>query len=69
MEKAFPVIKPDNTLVHMGMDLRDWFAGMALHGLMGKQDTRGKKPKQITDVCYKIADAMMESRENGQNSI
>jgi hypothetical protein len=45
-----------------GMDLRDWFAGMALQGAVvdGYYDC----PELAADYAYKIADAMMEQRKS-----
>lgn len=43
-----------------GITIRDDFAGCALMGVMMK--THRWEPKAIADMCYKIADAMMEER-------
>ena len=64
--KAFP--NPNNTQ-QAGMDLRDWFAGLAMQGLLANVKT---SPEDILLICkasYAIASAMMEEREinNGQN--
>jgi hypothetical protein len=40
-----------------GMSLRDWFAGMALQGLIGAQEY-----EKIAKHCYYIADAMLSAR-------
>ena len=59
--------------VQEGMDLRDWFAGMALQGLVTRYyDTKGSVidvgegilgAKFVTKGAYEIADAMMEARD------
>lgn len=60
--KAFPnvfthyIAKPE----HTGMDLRDYFAAQVLQCVV-IDDTN---IHSSADFCYKVADAMMESREN-----
>jgi len=44
-----------------GMDLRDWFAGMALQGVV--VDGYCDFPELAANHAYKIADAMMEQRK------
>jgi len=59
--KAFP--NPNNTQQE-GMDLRDWFAGLAIQGLaMESIAFQGLGVKQGVQFAYEIADAMMEERE------
>ena len=63
-KKAFPngvsVIGDD------GMDLRDWFAGQALSGLVSEMTRGGANPRELGQLvsfqAYKIADAMMKAR-------
>ena len=55
--KAFP--DPNNTQSH-GMDLRDWFAGLALPVIM--PDNRAY-PMDAAKAAYEFADAMMKARE------
>jgi len=45
-----------------GITIRDDFAGRALMGVMMNEKTHQWEPKAIADMCYKIADAMMEER-------
>jgi hypothetical protein len=40
-------------------DLRDFFAGLALNGMVGLGITH---PDQAAKFCYKMADAMIEAR-------
>jgi hypothetical protein len=60
--KAFPnvfthyIAKPENT----GMDLRDYFAAEVLSCIAIDETNIHSS----ADFCYKVADAMMESREN-----
>ena len=45
-----------------GMSLREWFAGMALQGLLSANSIR-KDGKTIEQVAFEIADAMIAERE------
>ena len=56
--KAFP--DPHDTQAH-GMELRDWFAGQALVGLLA-HGSRGDSSATATQA-YEYADAMMKARE------
>ena len=50
----------------IGVDLRDWFAGQALVGLMQQEDkiTELWNPfKVAAEQAYQYADAMMAARE------
>jgi hypothetical protein len=62
--KAYPFIHKDPTsgLTRMeeGMDLRDWFAGMAL---LGKMQQGGNVEKWMAEHAYSMADHMMKARE------
>ena len=49
-------------------ELRDWFAGMALQGVLymvthGKHELHPHGEVGLSKECYKIADAMMEARK------
>ena len=72
---------PDNR-GHMGMSLRDWFAGQALAGNCSLIDERTPRtPEEKADVekwrdrlrekdarfCYAMADAMLKAREGTKN--
>ena len=47
-----------------GMDLRDWFAGLAMQGLaMESIAFQGLGVKKGVEYAYEIADAMMEERK------
>jgi len=54
--KAFP--NPNNTQQE-GMDLRDWFAGIALPECIGWGE-----PEKVCARAYIYADAMMKARKN-----
>jgi hypothetical protein len=69
--KAFPIQDAYATNTEPGMDLRDYFAAQALTGaqiwdavLNGKNSVLAKNGvKQLAEVAYAIADAMMEARK------
>jgi len=69
--KAFPCISLINKKEELGMDLRDYFAGQAVIGLLsaiGQYTTgfpQGTSFAEITAYdAYWIADAMLEMRKN-----
>lgn len=55
---AFPLLSSSSHRRNEGMSLRDWFAGMAMQGLLAQ----GKYVSTPADA-YKLADAMLEQRE------
>ena len=61
--KAYPFIHKHptsgQTSMAEGMDLRDWFAGLAMQGLIDNDGLFSEIPTQ----AYAIADAMMKARE------
>ena len=63
--KAFPSTEPIyganvvGVKENSGMDLRDYFAGLAMQKITWK---KGEEKKDAED-CYVIADAMMKARE------
>ncbi len=64
--KAFPLVtqRPDGVVVeyNSGMDLRDWFAGKALQGMLSNPNGDGYKHEYAT-WAYEYADEMMKARE------
>ena len=56
--KAFPY---DRTKEIAGMDLRDWFAGLAMQGMLA--DPQVAVHRDIAIDAYYMADVMMEARE------
>jgi hypothetical protein len=72
--KAYPYIHKHptsgQTSMSEGMDLRDWFAGLAMQGLLANPKLADEIRKQggaysgwIEDSAYSWADAMMKARE------
>ena len=63
--KAFPTLKDNGHITTQdGMDLRDWFAGMALQSLTNNIFDPEWNVFEQADMAYAIADAMMEARGN-----
>ena len=70
--KAFPQAQfrgdePVDTEEHGGMDLRDYFAAKAMQLIPFMANEVFRNPetwgeKEIAEECYRIADAMMEER-------
>lgn len=64
---AFPTDNAHQTGPHSyhaeGMTLRDWFAGMALQGLLLDPDSMGATEESNAEFAYKVADAMIKARE------
>jgi hypothetical protein len=45
-----------------GMTLRDWFAGQALSEVY--DHLKHSRPKDVAELCFDIADAMLAARED-----
>ena len=51
-------------VVNIDMSLRDYFAAMALQGILANVwRGTGATPKEISEDCYKISDAMIRQSE------
>ena len=64
--KAFPTEHPISgsmALYADGMDLRDYFAAKALHGLLAAEQVGEYSNEHVAEISYIIADAMMKTRE------
>jgi len=63
--KAYPYIHKHptsgQTTESEGMDLRDWFAGMAMQGMM--VDNRSPACGYVAKTAYQMADVMMLARK------
>jgi len=65
---AFPRPSSKNDDIYVesqqGMSLRDWFAGMALQGLIACPTVRpSMKNEEYANISYGLADAMIAERE------
>ena len=58
--KAFPNSSPFNTKED-GMDLRDYFAAMAMQGLV--VEGKCSNATEISQIAWSIADKMIDKRE------
>ena len=62
--KAYPYMHKHptsgQTTIEEGLDLRDWFAGHALQGLLTSDDIDASYATAV--LCYRMADAMMKAR-------
>ena len=65
--KAYPYMHKHptsgQTTIEEGMDLRDWFAGMALQGLI----VRNRTGEDSVICSYILADLMMKQRKEVPN--
>ena len=52
---------------HPGMTLRDWFAGQVISGNINDSPDYDSDCRAIAELAYKIADAMLKAREEGNN--
>jgi hypothetical protein len=64
---AFPATFDDcsNDVYIHGMSLRDWFAGQALAGLIGKLGS-DKEWHLVGDYCYHAADKLIAARNQAK---
>ena len=69
-EPAFPTFESfesDATrtpgIQHLGMTLRDWFAGMIASGTLSNPNVKKVSNTDFAKSCYGMADAMLEARE------
>jgi hypothetical protein len=60
---AFPSVNHPDIPVNNGMTLRDWFAGLAMQGLLADGEHKEVGWKRVVDAAYAYADAMLDARE------
>jgi hypothetical protein len=64
--KAYPYMHKHptsgQTTISDGMDLRDYFAGQALTGLLTAEIVGEYSNEHVAGIAYLIADAMMKQR-------
>jgi hypothetical protein len=63
--KAFPngiITNKDGLIIggQQGMDLRDWFAGLAMQDFMTSRDAL--EYEEIAELSYELAEQMMKAR-------
>lgn len=59
---AFPTWIVDDSMCP-GMTLRDYFAAMAIQGLLSTEYYRGTPHKFVAEEGYRVSDAMIEARK------
>jgi hypothetical protein len=63
-ETAFPVAAEDIPANFQGMSLRDWFAGMAMQGMLASEPPNVGQPfDKVAYWAYQQANEMMEARK------
>lgn len=55
-------VSADDDVRSSDMTLRDWFAGMALSGMMSDPEFRGSA-RMMAGWCFEYADAMLKARK------
>ena len=73
---AFPLLHPyrvsEDGKIHRndGMTLRDWFAGMALQGLVSFCGSEGfdRGPQNMAVRSFELADEMLKERETNDSA-
>lgn len=67
--RAFPMgyHRDGNSADHQGMTLREWYAGLAMQGLLAAGPTKSENPADPEDSiehktrhCVRLADALIE---------
>lgn len=58
---AFPT--ETNVKPFMGLTKREWFAGMAINGILSYPGAAGIPPENFVEAAYEIADAMIKHGE------
>jgi len=60
--KAFPY-QTNALTFQQGMDLRDWFAGLAMQAMVSRPVSDPKHSNDYAHLAYMMADKMIEQRE------
>jgi len=61
---AFPRPHSGNSqFAQVGMTLRDYFAAKAMQGMLSENSGIRYPTDELVDFAYKVADAMMKTRE------
>jgi len=63
-EEYMAMMREANSPETKDRNLRDWFAGMALQGVLSNSDAFAKmKDQQVAECAYSAADAMLAARK------
>lgn len=70
MEKEEQPINPipfkDGEANHLGLTKREYFAGLAMQGIIGKQGTSTWKPKDFAIFSIDMADEILKQLDNSK---
>jgi hypothetical protein len=71
--KAFPnglITNKDGLIVggQQGMELRDWFAGLAMQGMLSENSGVRYTTEELVYFSYEVADVMMKEREKNERN-
>ena len=55
--------QPVNGFYNPGMSLRDWFAGLVLHGICASGSSSDWSNEMLAKEAYQLSDAMLVQRE------
>ena len=65
--KAYPIMFKHPTtgaiIENQGMELRDWFAGMTMQGMLSEHSGIRYPTNELVEFAYQVSDAMMKQRE------
>ena len=65
--KAYPIMYKHPTtgaiIENQGLDARDWFAGMAMLGMLSENSGVRYPTNELVEFAYQVADVMMKQRE------
>jgi hypothetical protein len=61
-ETAFPVAIGQTAADMKGLSMRDWFAGMAMNGLLSSEFA-DRSEADLAEMAYRQANEMMEARK------
>lgn len=64
--QAFPMSFGCDSENYSGMSLRDWFAGVALQGILSKSWYGRATGRSASIVAYEIADEMLAARKEAK---
>lgn len=56
-----PAVPTDN--IFKGLTKREWFAGMAMNGILSQVRIEDRVEKTVSEWAYAIADAMLKESE------
>ena len=63
---AYPVVRGKHDVLSRGMTLLDWFAGMALQGLISVPEDGAIHPPTDAKTAFELADAMIKERDRAE---